>query len=87
MRTRRILYVLVGLAAIPLTSLPSNHAWSAGETTVSSLAGKTHFHGIAVDPGDPSKLHLATHHGFFEVTLDGKARRISETGDDFSGFS
>ncbi len=68
-------------------NLPASRALSAGETTVTSLAGKSHFHGIAVDPGDPSRLYLATHHGLFQVGPDGKARRISKTRDDFMGFT
>ena len=87
MRNRRLLNVVAGIVAMAAVGLPASRALSAGETTVSSLAGKTHFHGIAVDPGDPSRLYLATHHGLFEITLDGKVRRISKTRDDFMGFT
>ena len=79
--------VLAGIVAMALAGVPASPALSAGETTVRILAGKTHFHGIAIDPGDPSRLYLATHHGLFEVGTDGKARRISKTGDDFMGFT
>ena len=82
-----MLNVLVGIVAMAAAGLPGSRAFSAGETTVTSLAQKTHFHGIAVDPGDPSRLYLATHHGLFRVGPDGKARRISKTGDDFMGFT
>src|SRR3546814_18558316 len=54
--------------------------------TVSDLTGETHFHGIAVDPRNPDRLYLATHHGFFAVGPDGVAQQISETEDDFMGF-
>ncbi len=87
MRNRKPLNVLAGIVAMAGAGLPASRALSAGETSVSSLAGKTHFHGIAVDPGDPSRLYLATHHGLFKVGLDGKARRISKTRDDFMGFT
>lgn len=87
MRNRRLLNVLAGIAALAAAGLPASQALSAGETTVTSLAGKTHFHGIAVVPGGPSQIYLATHHGLFRVTLDGKARRVSETRDDFMGFT
>src|SRR3546814_19365186 len=55
--------------------------------TVSDLTGETHFHGIAVDPRNPDRLYLATHHGFFAVGPDGVAQQISETEDDFMGFT
>ncbi len=60
---------------------------AAGDVTVSALAERTHFHGIAVDAKDSSRIYLATHHGLFVVGQDGKATRISETGDDFMGFT
>lgn len=65
----------------PSPSLPHD------ETTLRALAEETHFHGIAVDPREPGRLYLATHHGLYTVTPDGKARRISETPDDFMGFT
>src|SRR3546814_2377830 len=45
------------------------------------------FHGIAVDPCNPDRLYLATHHGFFAVGPDGVAQQVSETEDDFMGFT
>lgn len=59
----------------------------ADETTISALAQQTHFHGIAVNVKDPSRIYLATHHGLYLLGLDGKARAISETRDDFMGFT
>jgi photosystem II stability/assembly factor-like uncharacterized protein len=59
----------------------------AQETTVVELAGRTHFHGIALDRADPERLLLATHHGLYEVRIDGAARRISRTADDLMGFA
>src|SRR3546814_18758970 len=55
--------------------------------TVSDLTGETHFHGIAVDPRNPDRLYLATHHAFFAVCPHGVAQQISETEDDFMGFT
>ncbi len=63
------------------------HASRAEETTVTALARTTHFHGIAVDQADPSRLHLATHHGFYVVASDGKATRVSQGRDDYMGFT
>lgn len=54
---------------------------------VSELARQTHFHGLAVDPADPQRLFLATHHGFFAVTMDGRAQRLSRDTHDFMGFT
>lgn len=54
---------------------------------VTELAGKTHFHGIAVDATNPSRLYLATHHGFYVVTPDGMATRISDNRNDYMGFT
>ncbi len=62
-------------------------AASAAETEISVLARETHFHGIAVDAKDANRLYLATHHGLFAVGPDGKASPISETRDDFMGFT
>ena len=86
MRNRGYLNVTATVLA-GIVAMAAGSVLSAGETTVSSLAGKTHFHGIAVDPGNPSLLYLATHHGLFRVGLDGTARRISNTSDDFMGFT
>src|SRR3546814_9389478 len=65
----------------------SSDVCSSDLTTVSALTGETHFHGIAVDPHDPDRLYLATHHGFYVVGPDGVAQRVSETEDDFMGFT
>jgi photosystem II stability/assembly factor-like uncharacterized protein len=56
-------------------------------TRLAKLAGETHFHGIAVDANDPTRLYLATHHGFFLVTTDGNATRLSNNGNDYMGFT
>lgn len=60
---------------------------AAERIALAHLAGATHFHGLAVDPADGARLLLATHHGLFAVTPDGMATRLSETGDDFMGFT
>lgn len=67
--------------------LLAGRTFSATETTVSALAKETHFHGLAVDPRDPSRLYLATHHGLYAVATNGTARRLSEVPDDFMGFT
>src|SRR3546814_8051680 len=88
MANRKILsYVLLGVLAVGVAAVVVSRSISVAETTVSDLTGETHFHGIAVDPRNPDRLYLATHHGFFAVGPAGVAERISETEDDFMGRS
>ncbi len=60
---------------------------AAEETTLDGLARNTHFHGIGIDPGDPARILLATHHGFYRVAADGGAELVSSVKNDFMGFS
>lgn len=76
--------MVVVVAAITVMTDSSN---SASGTTVSELIKNSDFHGIAVDPNDPSRIYLATHHGLFVVSPDGKAERLSDTIADFMGFT
>ena len=88
MKRRRLKYVLIATVAVAAAvGVMTNRSDSASETTVSALAENTHFHGIAVDKKDPSRLYLATHHGLHVVAPDGKTVRVSDTGDDFMGFT
>lgn len=54
---------------------------------LSTLAQRTHFHGLAVDPVDSTRLLLATHHGFYSVTMRGQVNRLSRDAHDFMGFT
>ena len=54
--------------------------------SLADLKQQTHYHGLAVDPADPSRLMLATHHGFYLVSADGMAARVSPV-QDFMGFT
>lgn len=76
--------LLLMSAAIPLLGMP---AAADSPVTMTELADRTHFHGIAVDAKDPSRLHLATHHGFYVVAPDGTATRISDNQNDYMGFT
>ena len=88
MKRRRLMYALIVTVAVAAAvGVMTGRLESASETTVSALAEKTHFHGIAVDLKDPSRLYLATHHGLHVVAPDGKAVRVSNTGDDFMRFT
>ncbi len=51
------------------------------------LGQLSHIHGIAVNPADTRQLYLATHHGVFLASPDGTAVAVSESRDDFMGFS
>jgi photosystem II stability/assembly factor-like uncharacterized protein len=51
------------------------------------LSEVSHIHGIAVDPSDPSRLFLATHHGLFLTSPDGTASRFSDNANDYMGFT
>jgi photosystem II stability/assembly factor-like uncharacterized protein len=61
-------------------------AAGADSVALFDLDKQTHYHGLAVDPADPSRLYLATHHGFYLVGADGMASRLSEV-QDFMGFT
>lgn len=88
MKQKRIVaYVLVGAVALAAAGFFASRSFSTGEETVASLATETHFHGLSVDSSNPTRLYLATHHGFYVVSADGKARRLSESRDDFMGFT
>lgn len=87
MRKRPLVYSLVGAIAIAAGAFIASRSFSTGETAVSELAVDTHFHGIALAPGDVDQLYLATHHGLFVIDAAGKARLVSKTRDDFMGFT
>ena len=83
--TRGLLFVASAIAIIGSGITNSSHADEA--VLLSALTEATHFHGIAVDPQDPSRLYLATHHGLYLVFPDGSATRLSENSDDYMGFT
>ncbi len=79
------------VAAIAVATAPggwlATPSLAAGERTHVALAKQTHFHGIAVDAKDTSRIYLATHHGFYVVEQDGKVTPLSQNRDDFMGFT
>lgn len=84
---RTFLYLLPVVLAVAAAGFLASRSFSASETTVAALIDETHFHGLAVDPRDPDRLYLATHHGLFVVGPDGKAHRVSDSEDDYMGFT
>jgi photosystem II stability/assembly factor-like uncharacterized protein len=73
-------------AAVTLMLLAPSPTTAAEGVPLSQLRQQTHFHGLAVDPTDRSRLYLATHHGFFLLGADGTATRVSQV-QDFMGFT
>lgn len=51
-----------------------------------ALGDLTHIHGVVVPAGSDNVL-LATHHGLFSVDPAGVATMISQSDDDFMGFT
>lgn len=84
---RTLLCLLPAALAVAATGFLASRSFATSETTVATLTGETHFHGIAADPRDPDRLYLATHHGLFVVSPDGKAQQVSDSRDDFMGFT
>ena len=75
--------VIAGACIVAGLSLADNGA----AATVDELSQTTHIHGVAVDASDPSRLLLATHHGFFVAAQDGTVEQVSEQPHDFMGFT
>jgi photosystem II stability/assembly factor-like uncharacterized protein len=83
---------LVPVAALALMGVAgatflAGRSHSQPATTLQELAEQTHFHGLAVDGADPERLYLATHHGLWAIEQDGTAGLVSQTTDDFMGFT
>src|SRR5436309_15783810 len=85
-RTRLVLLAVVAVVALAGVYVWLSRPSSSESLSIAQLSGQTHFHGLAIDPADSSRLLLATHRGFYSVTSDGTARRISENTDDLMGF-
>ncbi|HSG96141.1 MAG TPA: hypothetical protein VLA28_11515, partial [Afifellaceae bacterium] len=47
----------------------------------------SHIHDLSVDPDNPERLYLATHHGMFLAGPDGKAAPVGSAKDDFMSFA
>lgn len=82
----RLCVLAAVVAAAASAALYASPSFSAGDTSIAKLSKETHFHGIAVDPADSTRLFLATHHGLYVTGIDGKAQLISEVRD-YMGFT
>ena len=76
------LLVLACAAMLAVFSVAS----TAGAETLTELARRTHFHGLAVARAGTAKLLLATHHGVYALGESGEAALVSRR-QDFMGFS
>lgn len=59
----------------------------ADRMPLAELRARTHIHDIAVDPKDPARIYLATHHGVFLVLLDAPAMRVPNNSNDYMGYT
>jgi photosystem II stability/assembly factor-like uncharacterized protein len=87
MKSRSVRILPFALAVGVFLSVVAGTMWlrtSAAERI--RLSEVSHIHGIAVDPGDASRLYLATHHGLFLTSSDGTATRVSDNTNDYMGF-
>lgn len=55
--------------------------------SVTDLAGKTHVHGLAFDCADSSSVRVATQHRLMKAGPDGSVTPVSDSQDDFMGFT
>jgi len=78
------LALVIGIFAAFSTLFPAQSFSQAN--TIAALAKDTHFHGIAVDAADSSRIYLATHHGLFVTGANGRVQQISEVRD-YMGFT
>jgi photosystem II stability/assembly factor-like uncharacterized protein len=86
--TRSLTLAALGVAVLAVAGAVYSYTSSSSkDVSVAALSGETHFHGIAVDPADSSRVYLATHHGLYLLGPDGKAQRLANTRDDFMGFT
>lgn len=81
MRARTTLALTAALILGAVAAGPAR----AAETV--KLNEVSHLHGIAVDPSDPSRLFLASHHGVWVTNPDGTATRVSDNRNDYMGFT
>lgn len=76
-----------GLIAVCLVILLfGGRALGADSLDVAEIHQHTHIHGLAVDPLDPSRLFVATHHGLYVADPSGRAALVSPV-QDFMGFT
>lgn len=78
---------IVIAGAVAVIAVGGSVWWQSQATESVPLSEVSHIHGIAVEPGDSSRLFLATHHGVYLTSPDGTAERVSDNSNDYMGFS
>lgn len=84
---RPLLLAVIAAACFIAVALLGTALLRAQPSDAVSLSEVSHIHGIAVDRVDPSRLFLATHTGLYLASPDGYARPVSDTRDDYMGFT
>ena len=75
------------LLALALLAAPAP-LLAQGAGSLGDLLRGTHVHGLALDPADPERLLLATHHGLHALDLStGEVSLLGGRRDDTMGFS
>ncbi|MEO3432348.1 F510_1955 family glycosylhydrolase [Inquilinus sp. CAU 1745] len=78
---------LITVAAVAAIVIAAAALWQADASESIPIGEVSHIHGIAVDPTDPARLLLATHHGVYRTAPDGTAEQVSDDRSDYMGFT
>lgn len=78
--------IATGIGAFGFLAVLGLTYWASASDSI-PIAEVSHIHGISVDQTDPSRLYLATHNGVWRTAADGTASRISNSNDDYMGFT
>jgi len=76
---------LAGIFVLIIIVLSGNVSTAAAKVAL-SLARVPHIHVIAIDPGDPEKLLIATTKGLYRVGRDGKLHELLDDKHEVAGF-
>lgn len=80
-----ILPIIVIIFGLILLNKPNKQEVSANKLLPATEI--THGHGLGLDPNDPSKLYIATHHGLYVLMNEKDLFAVGQDGNDYMGFS
>lgn len=89
-KDRKVLWVALGaaiLAGLLIFWMSAPDEDLGGARTLTPVSSAPDVHGMAVDPEDPSRLYVATHHGLIRAVGDTDWARVGTMQDDLMGFS
>lgn len=86
-KTLIILIPLVVIIVIGIILLKQPNKQSDSTSKLLPATEITHEHGLGLDPNDPSKLYIATHHGLYVLMNDKDLFAVGENENDYMGFS